>query len=137
VYALGEGILSVTDPLRLFRISRRLIADEKLTVFPHGPSPRETAYLTDLSPRWSARLGMRTGGFLPLSRPRLRANGPPIRASSQSSRQSSTRCPFRNRHSGSVKPLIRFFTMLDALSCHRRIITCLLRVPQSEVSGAQ
>jgi hypothetical protein len=123
VYALGEGILSVTDPLRLFRISRRLIADEKLTVFPHGPSPRETAYLTDLSPRWSARLG--------------RANGPPIRASSQSSRQSSTRCPFRNRHSGSVKPLIRFFTMLDALSCHRRIITCLLRVPQSEVSGAQ
>jgi uncharacterized protein (DUF58 family) len=34
VYDLGEGILTVTDPLRLFRISRRLIADEKLTVFP-------------------------------------------------------------------------------------------------------
>ncbi|RIE08627.1 DUF58 domain-containing protein [Candidatus Cryosericum hinesii] len=34
VYDLGECILTVTDPLRLFRISRRLIADEKLTVFP-------------------------------------------------------------------------------------------------------
>jgi uncharacterized protein (DUF58 family) len=34
VYALGEGILTVTDPLRLFRIGRRLIADEKLTVLP-------------------------------------------------------------------------------------------------------
>ncbi|RIE09418.1 DUF58 domain-containing protein, partial [Candidatus Cryosericum odellii] len=33
-YDLGECILTVTDPLRLFRISRRLIADEKLTVFP-------------------------------------------------------------------------------------------------------
>jgi uncharacterized protein (DUF58 family) len=34
VYGLGEGILTVTDPLCLFRTSRRLIADEKLTVFP-------------------------------------------------------------------------------------------------------
>ena len=33
-YDLGECILTVADPLRLFRISRRLIADEKLTVFP-------------------------------------------------------------------------------------------------------
>jgi uncharacterized protein (DUF58 family) len=34
VYGLGEGILTVTDPLRLFRLSSRLMADEKLTVFP-------------------------------------------------------------------------------------------------------
>jgi len=34
VYDMGEGILTVTDPLHLFRISRRLMADEKLTVFP-------------------------------------------------------------------------------------------------------
>jgi uncharacterized protein (DUF58 family) len=34
VYGLGEGILTVTDPLRLFRLSSRLVADEKLTVFP-------------------------------------------------------------------------------------------------------
>jgi uncharacterized protein (DUF58 family) len=34
VYDLGEGILTVTDPLRLFRLSSRLMADEKLTVFP-------------------------------------------------------------------------------------------------------
>ena len=33
-YHLGEGILTVTDPLRLFRTSKRLIADEELTVFP-------------------------------------------------------------------------------------------------------
>jgi len=34
VYDLGECILTITDPLRLFRVSRRLIADEQLTVFP-------------------------------------------------------------------------------------------------------
>jgi uncharacterized protein (DUF58 family) len=34
VYDLGEGILTVTDPLRLFLLSRRLIAEEQLTVFP-------------------------------------------------------------------------------------------------------
>ncbi|MCX6084931.1 MAG: DUF58 domain-containing protein [Caldiserica bacterium] len=34
VYSLGGGILTVTDPLCLFRISRRLTADVKLTVFP-------------------------------------------------------------------------------------------------------
>ena len=34
MYDLGEGILTVTDPLRLFHLSKRLTADEKLTVFP-------------------------------------------------------------------------------------------------------
>jgi hypothetical protein len=64
----------------------------------------------------------------PPSRPRLRANGLPIRASSQSSRQSSTGRPPHSRYSGSVKPLSRIFTMLDALPRHRRIVICLLRV---------
>lgn len=34
VYDLGDCILTVTDPLRLFRVSRRLPPDERLTVFP-------------------------------------------------------------------------------------------------------
>ena len=34
VYDLGECILTVTDPLRLFRISRRVPAQESLIVFP-------------------------------------------------------------------------------------------------------
>ncbi|MHB8070644.1 MAG: DUF58 domain-containing protein [Candidatus Cryosericum sp.] len=34
VYDLGDCLLTVTDPLRLFRLSRRLPPDEKLTVFP-------------------------------------------------------------------------------------------------------
>jgi uncharacterized protein (DUF58 family) len=34
VYDLGDCLFTVTDPLRLFRLSRRLPPDEKLTVFP-------------------------------------------------------------------------------------------------------
>jgi uncharacterized protein (DUF58 family) len=34
VYEIGGGILTVTDPLRLFRTSRRTAAEERLTVFP-------------------------------------------------------------------------------------------------------
>jgi uncharacterized protein (DUF58 family) len=34
VYDLGDCLLTVTDPLRLFRLSRRLPPDERLTVFP-------------------------------------------------------------------------------------------------------
>ncbi len=33
-YDLGDCLLTVTDPLRLFRLTRRLPPDEKLTVFP-------------------------------------------------------------------------------------------------------
>ena len=83
------------------------------------------------------RLGMRTRVLSPPSRPRLRASGPPIRASLQSSRQFSARRPSQNRYFDSVKPLSRIFTMLDALPCHHKMITCPLRVQQSEVSGAQ
>ena len=72
-------------------------------------------YAKDFSPSKQSRLGMRTGVLSSPSRPRLRANEPFIRASSQSSRQSSTGHPSHDRYFGPVKPLSRIFTMLDAL----------------------
>ena len=83
------------------------------------------------------RLGMRTRVLSPPSRPGLRVNRPPIRASSRSSRQCKARRASQNRYFGSVKLLSRIFTILDALPCHHKIMTCLLRVQQSEISGAQ
>lgn len=47
-------------------------------------------YAEDFSPGKQSRLGMRTGVLSSPSRPRLTANEPLIRASSQSSKQSST-----------------------------------------------